>query len=236
MCFDPVSLGLMAVGTGLSAYGSISGAKQQQNAYNAAQTAENNVLSNTLQQEQGFQNNNTAAVKDLVSKFAPAAQTSDLANAEATRDNTIGSTIQAPNAAPSGDFTPQIIKNVNAQKMLDAFNYATDVAKAKAKVGSYGDVMGSNARAISDTGGTVDMNNNFAKGVNAILPDQQQLAAASVYTPPSGAPGLYTALGNMMASAGASGKLGNISGSLPSLTAVTQPGVTGTGVFGIGGR
>jgi hypothetical protein len=210
MCLDPVSLGLTLGGTALSAFGSMSQSKAASEAAMKQQAAENAVLNQVMNKEADFQGANTATMKDLVSKFAPDVQTANLASAEGNRDGLIDSAITNPNTnVTSGPNTPQFVKDQIASRMLDGVQFAKNAAKANAKVGAYGDSMGTNARNISDASGTIDMTNNFAKGWQSILPDQQQLAGASVYTPPSQTGGLLTGIGNLMAGLGGSGKAAN---------------------------
>lgn len=208
---DPLSLGLLAAGTAASVGGTMMQRSEQQAANAREVEARNAVLRDNLARMAVFQKQNATQQSALMNKFTPASQQQNQTDATAARDAQITGAI--PTAASEAGATPppltgsqpQIIKSDLAGKMLGAFQTATNAAKANAALGSYNDAWANNNFGITDTARNIDTTNSLAQGQAAILPSQQDLAAASVYQPPSGFGGMLSGLGSLMAGLGGSG-------------------------------
>lgn len=201
----------MAAGTAASVVGGQASRADQQAAINRDTIARNAVLKGTLDKEGAFQDQNLKTIQDTTAGFDPGIQAGRLADATNGRNGMIDATISGPGSTLTDASTPQIVKDSIAHKMYDAFRYSTDMAKAKAKAAAYGDVNQGNARAISDASGNVDMTNNFAKGVGAMLPAQQDFASSAAYRPSSAVGPTLTSIGTLMAGLGGSGRLAGAS-------------------------
>lgn len=216
MCFDPVSLGLLAAGTAASVVGgsmSRSEATKNEQAQAAAKNAE---LRATLDRQKAFGDQNASVLSDVISKFSPQAQGQNALGADQKREDAVVANMTPPqdstNAVPLGD-TPNVIKGAYASRMADKFAQATAEARAKAKFGSYGDVWTGNN--LTTTGGarSIDTTNTLARDDAALLSSRQDLAGYTAARPPSGIGDTLSALGGLVA--GAAGRRAGAPGGGP---------------------
>lgn len=200
MCFDPVSMTLMAAAAGGN---TIAGnaekkanakfqvanidADRQQLQQNAEEAAARNAIRDKYDANaQGFANDNQGSIGDVFSQFAQPAQQQASDAAVANRTASIDAALGGPTTTNDLAFrkdTPDIVKAAYAKKLGDVFTDAQARGAAAAKVGSYGDVAGSNDRATAGGVRNVNTTNTLARGNMALLPQEQDLAGFQVRKP-----------------------------------------------------
>jgi hypothetical protein len=212
MC-DPVTLGVMAASTAASVGGNVLSRKEATDNANNVSNARNAVLQDNLKRETAFGDQNADTLKGVIAKFDPGVQTGALDTAQSNRVATVNAVQKAPGTAdvdgiPLMEGTPNLVKSQIAQRMLDAFQKSSDVAKARAKFAGYGDVAGANDRTIQAGGRNIDTVNDLAKGQAGVLGSEQDLAGASVNKPPSGLGAILSGAGQLGAAYAGAGAPG----------------------------
>jgi hypothetical protein len=182
--------------------------EQMQNDQRRA-SARNAVLSDTQNRLAVMRDKNYAAVDQNTAGYAAPAQASATANKVATREAMIDASADAAAAAGqpivSGE-APSVVKDEFSKRVGNAIAQSRANAKAGAAISGIGDTWQQNASNNANTAGTVDMNNNFARGQAAILPSLQDYADYSAQKVPS-------ILGQVLPILGTG--LSGLSGSLP---------------------
>lgn len=205
MCFDPISLGILAAGTAASAGGGMMARNEALTNEQNQALAKNAELRRTIGRQKQFGDENANVLSDAISKFAPQTQGAAGMAADTKRENAVVGNMTPPqttaDAVPLGD-TPAVIKNAYASRIADKFAKATDEARAKAKFGSYGDVWTNNNLGITGAARNVDTTNTFARDDASLLPAKQDLGAYSVWKPSSGIGETLQGLGNLAAAYG----------------------------------
>jgi hypothetical protein len=196
---DPITLALgIAASTGgniWSQYSNYNNAKNQAN-------AENGVLSSAIGNLNNIYNNtNAPAFNSAVSAVA---NPNGLKDAQAARTNTILGNMSPPPAAssnaPGPSDAPPAVNAERAADLKSAFDFATNQAKATGALGGYGDQWLNNGLAEQGAARTIGVGNLEANEDKSLIDPEQQMAAASVYQPPSilgqALQGLGSALGS----------------------------------------
>jgi hypothetical protein len=209
MCFDPISLALLAASTAASVGGGIM-QRNEANANNArVAEARNQELRDMSARLRATEQENALKLNSTMDQFTQPGQEKAQADANAERDAGVMANTAAP-VADAGDIplagsAPKVIKDNIASRMLTAFQGATDKAKAVSKLGSYGDVWGANNRAVGDAGRQIDTNNAGARAWAGLLPSLQDFAQHAVTKPSSGIGETMQAVGQLGASAAGGG-------------------------------
>ena len=204
MCFDPISIGLMAAGTGAGMYGA-SKTRNEKILNDARQAdARNAVLRDYLGRQKVLQDENQVTNTATIGKFDAPTQTAVLADAQGARANDADVALAPLNNAnyagiPLPGNSPSGVKSDIASRLRAGFDKATATAKASAKLGGY------NALTTSDAGRKIDTVNSFARGNTSILPSLQDAAQYGAYEAPSGMGALFSSIGNLLAGAGGAG-------------------------------
>jgi hypothetical protein len=204
MC-DPVTAALMAAGTAASVGGGLVARNEGVKNNSRIAAARNQELRDMMTRQSQLEQGNRDAVNKTLTKFQQPAQDAALANATNTRTNDAVGNITpvstATSEVPLAGNEPQVIKSAMASRMADAFGKSTDLARARAKLGSYGDTLGANNREVGAAGRIVDTGNNFSRQEAALLPARQDLAGYIASKPPSGIGETIQALGQLAGSA-----------------------------------
>jgi hypothetical protein len=211
MCFDPVSLGALAIGTGASIGGGMltrgAQAEQQQQQMNenlASAGVRNQMLLNFLNQQRKYQDQNSAAFKPITAAIDPttfrAAQATDTANRTNAGTTAINDfTGAAPAVATTGtDPNNQVQAEIARRSGVETGKSLRDVGN-EAKLKGFGDVFGDLGLTTNDAARKIDTTNSFARTDASLLPEQQQLAAAPFSQP---VPQTGSALGSILSGVG----------------------------------
>ncbi len=183
MC-DPVNL---AISAGLGVASKVIGGNEANEAAKRDAAARNAVLAQTIAREKGYAADNTKQFEGNVANYAPGVQQGQLADAQAARTaNMTGNITQTdPNSIPiTADANPAVRSEI-AKRMLAVHDGAVSRAGLNGKVGGFGDTWLKNNLATSEADRNIGVTNNYAEGTKAILPAQQDAAAAAAYKPPS---------------------------------------------------
>lgn len=209
MGFDPVSLGIAALGQGLSFIGN--GLSARDSAKNSARqaAARNAVLQAQREKLLQFRNQNYANFDKTMAGYAPAAQTAQQARltqagtdrANTAIDSAVANTGPAPVAASStpgvsGDFVSRMAKAIQTSR---------DTAGAGARLQGFDDNWLENRFANDDLARNLDITNNFARGTNALTGPLQDFAQFAAYKQPSMTGQLLNAAGGLATAYGING-------------------------------
>lgn len=209
MC-DPLTLGLAAAAT---VGGKLISNNESVSAANRDAAARNAVLKDTLAREQGFADQNAGQLNSNIAHYAPGAQDTQLADAQAARTATSTGNITSanPNDVPISADAPPAVRGEIAKRMLAVHDGVVNRAQLSGKLGGFGDTWLKNNLNTAEADRNIGVSNNFAAGEKAILAPQQDAAAASVYKPPSIWGPALTAAGSLAAGAAGAGKgIGNL--------------------------
>lgn len=224
MCLDPVTMGVMAASAAVSATGSAIQQRNNNEYANRVALARNEALRLNREKQKKYGEENQVTLTDTLAKFAEPAQTQALSDAQTARSAAVDATTTQPAAdeVPLSGSVPQVVKGAIAQRLLDAFNAATDKNKRLAKLSGYNDQMFGNMLGVNNAGRNIETTNNFSRGVAALLPYEQAFAEAQVPRPDNLFPMLLQTAGHL--GAGAAGR-GFTSWLTPAAqTAVVPPG------------
>lgn len=191
----------MAASAGLSVGGGLVTRGEGLRNEAAQAEARNADLRAMMLKQTGYENDNRNALATSLQKFQEPAQDTTKTAAETTRANEATANItpvsNSVSEIPLSGDTPQVIRSAVADRMKDAFDKSTDVARERAKLGAFGDTWGANNREIDATGRNINTTNNFSKTEAAMLPDKQALSAYIATKRPTGIGGTMQALGNL---------------------------------------
>lgn len=182
------AVGLAAGPVGMTILGGLMQRRDAAAQAAAIATARNSVLTQYLQKQAALGKEGRGYFDTRMGDYAPGAQDTALAGAQDARTATSTGAITAPTDGSEIAFsgsTPAVVRGEYAKRMLNAFNYATDRAKASGKLGGYGDTWLGNNIGIADTGRRIGTVNNFAAAESAMLPDQQDFAQIAATKRPS---------------------------------------------------
>lgn len=185
MCFDPISLALMAASTAASVGGGIVNRNtQRQNADRVAMrnlqvARERNAVRDQYRERQKAwgdeaQGENTKAI-DAMGPDAQAKKQGKVTDARAA----VAQNIQrAPVAgeAPISGSAPSVVEGEIASRMMKAYQDSQAHAGRAAKLGGYGDVWQANALDLNNTNRRVNTLNNFSRGDASLLGYDQDFA------------------------------------------------------------
>lgn len=211
--FDPVSLG---VGVGMNVLGGLMGRSDAASMAKDKAIARNAALTRSLEKQAQYAAENRGNFDTRMTDYAPGAQDKALTGAQDARTATSIGAITAPTDASEMGFSksaPDVVRSEYAKRMLGAYQYATDRAKASGKLGGYGDTWLDNNVGIADTGRRIGTVNNFSQAENAMLPAQMDLAEQSVTRRPSMWGPILQTGGMLLAGSGARGGLSSMFGS-----------------------
>jgi hypothetical protein len=239
MCFDPVSLALMAASTAASVGGNVISNNEAEKNMKAQQVARNQVLDQFLKKQNGYQDQNAAAFDKQTDSMSAdqnaQSQTEAVDNRNAAIERATGTEPTSASAIPLSGSAPSVVKQEIAKRVGDAFTAATDNVKKQAKAASYGDVFAKNNIGIQDASNNIGTTNSLARDEAALLPARQDLAAATAYKPPSGWGTILSGLGTVGSLAAGSGMLapgGAGAKSIGSLFSSAAPTQYALGPFG----
>ena len=209
MGIDPVSLGVAALGQGMSFIGN--GLAARDSAKNSARqaAARNAVLQQQREKLLGFRNQNYADFDKTIAGYQPGAQQAqqdrltqggtDRANAAITAGQ--GNTIAAPVAASS----PSGVSGDFATRMAKAIQTSRNTAGAGARLQGFDDNWLENRFANDDLARSIDLTNNFARGTAALTGPLQDFAQFAAYKQPGMAGPLLSAAGGLATAYGING-------------------------------
>lgn len=208
MC-DPLTIAAMAASVGLSVGGGIVNRGETLRNEASQAVARNKELRDLMTKQSRFEADNRSNLAHTIDQFQQPAQETAQGNAENTRASEATANItpvdKSVSEIPLSGDTPQVIRSAVADRMKDAFDKSTNVARERAKLGSFGDAWGGNNRAIGATERDVNTTNNFSKAEGDMLPNKQALAAYLASKRPSGLGSTMQALGGLAASAAGAG-------------------------------
>jgi hypothetical protein len=209
MCFDPISLSLLAASTAASVGGNAISSHEAEQNMKAQQAARNQVLDQFLKKQRDYQDQNTAAFNKQTDSMSAdqnaQSQTEAIDNRNAAIERSTGSEPTSASAIPLSGSAPSVVKQEIAKRVGDAFTAATDNVKKQAKAASYGDVFQKNNIGIQEAGNNIGTTNSFARDDAALLPARQDLASAAAYKAPSGWGSVLSGLGTVGSLAAGSG-------------------------------
>lgn len=189
ICFDPLSLALLAASTAATVGGGIATRQNaQENANSAAMRnrqaalARNNVRDAYRQRTTEWGNQNEAEKQRLLAQQEQAPQQKQQEDLTAAREATATSVQRAPSPteAPISGSAPSVVQGEITKRLMDAYAQSRAGAAASAKLGSYGDTWAKNAVDLTTVGRKIDTRNNFSRGDMALLGYDQDLAEAQV--------------------------------------------------------
>lgn len=229
MGFDPVSLGVAALGQGMSFIGN--GLAARDSAKNSARqaAARNAVLQEQRAKLAGFRDTNYANFDKTMAGYQPGAQQAQQANltqGATDRGNaaiTAGqaNTIAAPVAASS---TPGVSGDF-ATRMANAVQTSRNTAGAGAKLQGFDDNWLQNNFANQDLARNIDLTNNYARGTNALTGPLQDFAQFAAYKQPSMVGPLLSAAGGLASAYGMSNLKAPAAGATGASSAAASPGL-----------
>lgn len=210
MC-DPLSIGTLAAGTGLSLLGGNAAKSQQVSQMAAAQNAANAVLDKHLAKQQGFSDQNRGIADAATAYFDPTAQAAAQdANSQKREALLLGNITDTSGQMPevgSGAYAggTDLVKKTNADRLKTAFDLATNKAKANAKLGSYADTWQGNDENITDAARREGTVNKLSAMDASLISPEQTLAQYSAYQIPSVWPGVAQSVGGLLGGLAGSG-------------------------------
>ena len=240
MCFDPVSLGIMAVGTGLSMAGgaankaSAQQAQNQSNALNAmASIAANNDLINSLHKQDAYSAQNKQDIQPAFdafgANFEPQRQQFSAQNA----DRATKAIYSAPTDHPALTNTDNNqTANEIAKRLSDRLAYSATNAKNAAELNSYGGAFANADNVEQGAARNINTTNSLSRLEASMLPQRQQFdmypyQAAQSYIKPNTNGSILQGVGNVFSTLGGSGRFsGGFGGGGMSVanTAANHPG------------
>lgn len=211
MGFDPISMGVMAAGTGLSMLGSgmSAGQSAKNNARQAA--ARNAVLKEQNAKLDKFAADNRGDFNSTLATYQPDAMNAERAGQAATRNNASDAAIDqaaASSAAIPTGFSSGAGGNVAAQdlasRLAERTNFAKANGRAQGELKAYDDNLLTSGLRSAQLGRNIDTTNNYARGTSAITGPLQDFAQFQAYKAPSMWPSLLSAGGSLLSGYGAS--------------------------------
>jgi hypothetical protein len=201
------ALTAVVVGTGANVAGgmisrndALSNAQSQANARNASLAKNIGVL-------QGFGQDNRNTFDANMANYTPAAQQTQLTNAQDARSNSNVANITQETGADApiaADASPASRSDL-AKRMLSVYDGATTRAKALGKLGGYSDAWTQNMLDNAQAGRDIGVTNNYAEGRKALVGPEGDMAAAAAYKPPSIWGPLLQGAGSIASAAGGAG-------------------------------
>lgn len=177
------------------------GAISRNSALNNAQSqadARNGALSNTINGLDSIYNKtNAPAFSSAVGAVTPGGlQTAQ----DARVANNVGAITKPDVNAPTGGDAPPAVANAYKGDLADAFKFATNQATASSKLGGFGDQWLNSNLAKQDAARKIGIGNRNAENLKSLLPDQQDIAGAEAYKPPSVWGSILSGGGNLLGS------------------------------------
>lgn len=244
MCFDPISLGMAAIGGGLSAGGAMAKNRaanrekntsafaniQQMEQDSAVAKLRNKILNEYVGRQKEFTGQNQEAFKGGAGGYAAPAMEASRAGAETSRNDFLAKQVAGipQTEMAMRDSDSPAVQSELAKKMGEALASSQAGAGRAAKLGSFGDSWTTAGEGAQSAARSIDTTNNFARGEIAMLPADQDLQEFVLRKP------IYKAGANNKNPAGLLGGLGSLVGSL----AGAYGGKIGSGItsmFGSGG-
>ena len=164
MCFDPVSLALMAG----SAYANKRGQKAVRKKQNSISEGEN--MRQAVYQKRAQDTFDTTSQK-LDRPSQDQALTTTSTQREAAIQNTQA---QAGDYAPTTGSAPAVVKSEIAKRMADVIAKGRGEVAARAKLGAYGGVQDANAINLNRSGQDINQMTDFSRGSASIVPLEMQ--------------------------------------------------------------
>ena len=204
MC-DPFTL---AAAVGLGAAGSAISGNDAKAAAARDAAARNAVLAQTITKENGYAADNAGQMGTNIAHYAPGSQEAQLADAQAKRTtNMTGNITQTdPASVPLPADTNPAASSDLAKRMAAVHDGVVNRAGLTAKLGGFGDTWLQNNLNTNEADRNIGVTNNYAEGAKAILPAQQDAAAAAAYKPPSIWGSLLSSAGSVAGGAAGAGK------------------------------
>ncbi len=165
MCFDPISMGLMAGGQLGSVFMNKEAVEKDAAARDAVMRAEG-------ERQRKFQEQAGAETDATLTKFDRGAQENGTAQAEQRRMAGVDAAtakIEA-NAVPTGGSAPQVVQSDMARKIAEAVGRGRGIVRSQAKLQAYGDNQLNNGVSLNRAGQGIDMISNASRASSGIVP------------------------------------------------------------------
>jgi hypothetical protein len=234
MCFDPITLGLVAAGTGASMIGNSMQQSDATKAMVAEKNAKNAALKKYLDKAAVYSKEAAGISEGATAQFAPEAQTAMAEGANTARtDRVIGNMTPMSVAMPATGSTngTSLIQDAVNKKYGETYTRKTDTAKKRAAFDSYGDVWADNSMNLLDPARKMKTVNRLSADAADLLGAQQDTAAYMAYKPSSGLGSALSTVGGLLGGLAGSGLLKGSGGS----SSLSKGTLGGTGIAGIGG-
>ena len=241
MCFDPISLAVMAASAAASAGGAVMQNQAQNRAQKHAAHADaaeaqkrREVMQATREKLKKHAEENQRTVSQTVQRVDQSGDTQQMAEqsriqqAQAIQDAT--PVAQAPTL---GGAAPSVVQDEYNKRLGTARGEVAQRGAAQAKLAGFGDMLFRNDLAAQDASRRIDTTNNFARGDLEILPYEQDLEAY-IARPPARGGGNGASLGAVLQGLGQLGGAYAGSGKLGA-TAATAAAAPTVGQFITGG-
>ena len=172
MCFDPVSLALMAASTAATAGGN----RLNQIASNKAIKGQTAL---EAARQRKYQADSDQNFHDALGMFDPKTMQDNIAKASASRDSTISGNLVNPTGSyeAANNNQPDIVKSTIAKSLSDAVAKSKGQAQRLAALGANGQVDAGNNIGLGRSASKGAMIGNFAQGSSNVSKAEQEAAA-----------------------------------------------------------
>lgn len=142
------------------------------------QKAREDVMAAENARQQGYQQEAAAVQDKAVAGFDRAKQDATQEQQFVRRsDANVGALkSESPENIPISDSQPAVVKSTIARALNDAMTRGTDEAKAKARLGSFGDLQFVNGVDLNRSGQQQGQFGSFARGSSGVVPMEMQHA------------------------------------------------------------
>lgn len=197
MC-DPITLGIMAAGTLAStAGGAMSSSEQLNNNTNIA-AARNKQLQEVNAKDMAHAADSNADLTKTLGATTGASDAQGLQTAQQKAVQTIEGNMAPTGAGPTlnGD-APTAAKSGLGAALASAGAFSKGKADANGNLLGYTTQSRSNAMGDQDLGSAINLNNNFVRGDNALLPSSMDYSQIEANKPSSGIGEILSGVGNL---------------------------------------
>jgi hypothetical protein len=137
MCFDPLTLGLLATSTGLSIAGKMGEQSQQIGAEAREMNARNTVLANHLNAAKRYGAESQGVADNLIGGFAPGPAATEDEAAAVKRINAVRGNIVDPNFDVAAGGMTDLVKNAAAERpksVQSCYRYCSGNGQARRQI------------------------------------------------------------------------------------------------------